>query len=135
MIVSSVLARTTVPVLHSCAALLKIAEMPYTGANSIFIRVLLDKKYSLPYRVIDALLYHFVKFQTDGRVLPVLWHQSLLVFVQRYKEEITSEQKEALLDLLKQHTHHQITPEIRHEIVHSISRDATNPMEAYEEKS
>ena len=35
----SVLARNAIPVLHSCAAMLKIAEMEYSGANSIFIRL------------------------------------------------------------------------------------------------
>ena len=40
--------------LHASAALLKIAEMEYTGGNSIFIRTILDKKYALPYRVVDA---------------------------------------------------------------------------------
>merc|ERR1712173_579840 len=38
IIVGSVLARNAIPVLHSCAAMLKIAEMEYSGANSIFIR-------------------------------------------------------------------------------------------------
>lgn len=32
------------------------AEMPYSGTNSFFLRVLLDKKYALPYRVVDALV-------------------------------------------------------------------------------
>lgn len=30
--------------------------MPYSGTNSFFLRVLLDKKYALPYRVVDALV-------------------------------------------------------------------------------
>merc|ERR1712147_246323 len=38
IIVGSVLAKNSIPVLHSCAAMLKIAEMEYSGANSIFIR-------------------------------------------------------------------------------------------------
>jgi essential nuclear protein 1 len=58
--------------------------MSYTGPNSIFIRVLLDKKYALPYKVVDALVEHFIRFKKDERVMPVLWHQSFLVFVQRY---------------------------------------------------
>lgn len=33
--------------------------------------------------------------------MPVLWHQSLLTFAQRYKNDISSEQKEALLNLLR----------------------------------
>ena len=123
LIISSVLAKTSVPMLHSSAALLKIAEMDYSGANSIFIRALLDKKYALPYRVIDAVTFHFLKFQHDPRPLPVLWHQALLVFVQRYKEDLSLEQKEALLELLKTKNHHEITPEVRREIVSSKCRD------------
>ena len=66
LIISSVLAKTSIPMLHSSAALLKIAEMDYTGANSIFLHTLLDKKYALPFRVVDAVVFHFVRFTTDG---------------------------------------------------------------------
>ena len=59
----------------------------------------------------------------DNRELPVLWHQSLLTFVQRYKSDVSSEQKEALLELIKKHTHHEITNEIRRELMNSKSRD------------
>lgn len=123
IIVSSVLAKSSVPMLHSAAAILKIAEMDYNGANSIFLRTLLDKKYALPYRVIDAVVFHFLGFKADKRELPVLWHQSLLVFAQRYKEDVSSEQKEALLELLTVHSHALITPEIRRELVNSKCRD------------
>ncbi len=37
VIISSVIAKMSIPMLHSSAALLKIAEMDYTGANSIFL--------------------------------------------------------------------------------------------------
>ncbi len=123
LIISSVLAKTNIPVLHSSAALLRIAEMEYSGANSIFIRTLLDKKYALPYRVVDAVTFHFLRFQTEPRELPVLWHQSLLTFVQRYKEDMSVEQKEAILELLRKKSHHAITPEVRREIVQSKCRD------------
>ena len=63
-IVSSVLAKNSIPMLHSAAAILKIAEMDYNGANSIFLRTLLDKKYALPYRVIDAVVFHFLRYVT-----------------------------------------------------------------------
>lgn len=122
-IISSILAKCSIPMLHSSAALLKIAEMEYSGANSIFIKTLLDKKYALPFRVIDALVFHFLKFERDRRVLPVLWHQALLVFVQRYKEDISSEQKEALYGVLRVHLHPKIGPEIRRELQNSKSRD------------
>ena len=41
--------------------MLKIAEMNYSGANSIFLRIFFDKKYALPYRVVDAAVGHFIR--------------------------------------------------------------------------
>uniref|UniRef100_A0A6B2F0W8 Bystin n=1 Tax=Bothriechis nigroviridis TaxID=88079 RepID=A0A6B2F0W8_BOTNI len=123
IIVGSILTKCSIPVLHSGAAMLKIAEMEYSGANSIFLRLLIDKKYALPFRVVDALVFHFLAFQKDQRTLPVLWHQCLLTFAQRYKEDLSSEQKETLLELLKFHNHSQISPEIRRELVNSKCRD------------
>lgn len=51
VIFSSVLRRSSLPVLHSAAALLRLAQLEYCGTTSFFIRVLLDKKYALPYKV------------------------------------------------------------------------------------
>ena len=84
IIIGSVLARNSIPLLHSCAVMLKIAEMEYSGANSIFLRIFFDKKYALPYRVVDSVVFHFIRFRSEKRELPVLWHQALLTFVQRY---------------------------------------------------
>ncbi|OXB54846.1 hypothetical protein ASZ78_000285 [Callipepla squamata] len=123
IIIGSILTKCSIPVLHSSAAMLKIAEMPYNGANSIFLRLLIDKKYALPFRVVDALVFHFLSFRTDQRTLPVLWHQSFLALAQRYKEDLSSEQKEALLELLKFHSHPQISAEIRRELANSKTRD------------
>ena len=61
IIVASIIARNSIPMLHSAAAILKVSEMDYTGASSIFMRTLLDKKYALPYRVIDAVVFHFIR--------------------------------------------------------------------------
>ncbi|KAK6321406.1 hypothetical protein J4Q44_G00083820 [Coregonus suidteri] len=58
-----------------------------------------------------------------GRVLPVLWHQSLLTLAQRYKADLASEQKAALLELLKLQTPPQISAEIRQELQNPESRD------------
>ncbi|XP_069173127.1 bystin [Procambarus clarkii] len=122
VIVGSVLAKNHIPILHSAAAILKIAEMDYTGPNSIFLRIFFDKKYALPYRVIDACVYHYLKFEHDRRDLPVLWHQSLITFIQRYKEDLSPDQKQSLLDVVRFHTHHAITGEIRRELLNSKSR-------------
>lgn len=108
--------------LHSAAALLKIAEMEYSGTNSFFIRVLLDKKYALPYRVLDALVEHFLRFQKDTRALPVVWHQALLCFVQRYKREITAADKQRIRQLCGAQKHYLLTPELLRELQDGVSR-------------
>ncbi|MGH0114435.1 UNVERIFIED_CONTAM: hypothetical protein FKN15_015937 [Acipenser sinensis] len=123
VIIGSILTKCSIPVLHCSAAMLKVAEMDYNGANSIFLRLMIDKKYALPFRVIDALVFHFLRFRSDKRELPVLWHQSLLTLAQRYKEDLSSEQKGALLELLKVHTHPSISAEVRRELVNSKCRD------------
>jgi essential nuclear protein 1 len=130
VIVSSVIRKVTIPVMHSSVALMKIAEMPYSGANSIFIRVLINKKYALPIKVIDALADHFLRFRSETRSLPVLWHQALLAFAQRYKQDITAEQKGQLKLLLREHSHPRITQEIRRELFSTKCRGeetATDP--------
>nr|XP_023019554.1 bystin [Leptinotarsa decemlineata] len=123
IIIGSVVAKNSIPILHSSAAMLRIAEMDYTGANSIFLRIFFEKKYALPYRVVDACVFHFLRFERDPRELPVLWHQALLMFVQRYKADISSEQRDSLLNLLKHKSHHSITPEVRRELQNAKCRD------------
>mmetsp|Transcript_1829 Transcript_1829/g.4688 ORF Transcript_1829/g.4688 Transcript_1829/m.4688 type:complete len:537 (+) Transcript_1829:51-1661(+) len=119
VIFSAVLRRTSIPVLHSAAALLRMAELEYCGTTSFFMRVLLDKKYALPYRVIDALVDHFVRFADDEREMPVVWHQTLLCFIQRYKDEIRPEDKAALRKLCSEQSHYLVTPEVYRELDHS----------------
>jgi essential nuclear protein 1 len=116
-IVASVLQRVSIPAHHSAVAIHKLAQLEYSGAASIFIKTLLNKKYSLPAPVIASLVKHFANFIDDDRVLPVLWHQAFLVFVQRYKNEIKGEAaRESLRLVMKKHYHPKITPEIRREL-------------------
>ena len=148
-IISSVLVKMKVPVLHSAAALLRLTEIAAeqasvstenAGASNIFIRVLLEKKYALPYKVIDSLVFHFLRFRGTPSAsepstadetahvalnnirLPVLWHQCLLAFAQRYRNDITEDQREALLDLLLIRGHKDIGPEVRRELLEGRGR-------------
>ncbi|KFO36154.1 Bystin [Fukomys damarensis] len=107
IIVGSIITKCSIPVLHS----------------SVFLRLLLDKKYALPYRVLDALVFHFLGFRTEKRELPVLWHQCLLTLAQRYKADLASDQKEALMELLRLQPHPQLSPEIRRELQSAVPRD------------
>ncbi|GJP84379.1 hypothetical protein CLOP_g14437 [Closterium sp. NIES-67] len=117
VIIGSVIQKVSIPVLHSSVALMKIAEMQYAGTNSYFMKLLLDKKYALPYRVIDAVVGHFLRFRSETRELPVIWHQCLLSLVQRYKNELTQQQKADIKFLItsRQH-HHLMSPEILREL-------------------
>jgi hypothetical protein len=72
--------------------------------------------------VIDALVEHFMSFINEERQLPVLWHQALLVFVQRYKEDMTPNQKAQVRQLFKRQHHHSISSEILRELNESKSR-------------
>lgn len=149
VIVASVVAKVSVPVLHSAAALHRLCEIAAdqmssdpdaAGPCNIFIKTLLEKKYALPYKVIDALVFHFLRFRAAGASsqdamdttespaagqshlggtgkLPVIWHQCLLAFAQRYRNDITEDQREALLDLLLTRGHKSISPEVRRELL------------------
>jgi essential nuclear protein 1 len=142
-----------VPLLHSSAALIRLAGMDYsgtrhtlflllphmthvhvfvrarvwTGPTSLFIRVLLDKKHALPYKVLDALVFHFIRLSNTHAqgTLPVLWHQSLLVLCQRYAAHLAPEQKDALRDVVRAHPHPQISSEIRRELAAAPARGET----------
>ena len=81
---------------------------------------------------------HFTGFQREERTMPVVWHQSLLVFVQRYKHEIRcaacgwqpaeamadaepgmacrAEDREALRKLIRVQYHYKISPEVSREL-------------------
>jgi len=117
VVMASILHKCSIPVLHSSVAMLKLAQLPYRGTTCLFLKTLIDKRYSLPYKVIDALCQFFCQFAKDHQKLPVIWHQNLLAFVQRYKNDITTNQRANLKALLRVQVHHLLTPEIRRELL------------------
>ncbi|KAK9092870.1 hypothetical protein Syun_027781 [Stephania yunnanensis] len=53
-------------------------------STRIISHLLLNKKYALPYRVLlDVVVSRFMRFLYDTRAMPIIWHRSLLTFVQR----------------------------------------------------
>ncbi|XP_050224913.1 bystin [Mercurialis annua] len=129
VIVGSIVQKVSIPMLHSSVALLKLAEMEYCGTTSYFIKLLLEKKYALPYRVVDAVVAHFMRFINDTRIMPVIWHQSLLAFVQRYKNELQKDDKYDLRTLVAKQKHKLVTPEILRELDNSRNRgEKDDPM-------
>ncbi|KAK6866670.1 Essential nuclear protein 1, partial [Candida tropicalis] len=49
-IAASVLTKVSVPVLHSSVALTQLLQRDFSPATTVFIRVLIEKKYALPYQ-------------------------------------------------------------------------------------
>ncbi|KAK0945356.1 snoRNA-binding rRNA-processing protein [Friedmanniomyces endolithicus] len=136
-IVASVIARVSIPVLHSATALYRLCEIgaeqmlgdvESAGACCVLIRTLLEKRALQSNQ--DVGMSGGGNGNGNGGIaggameykLPVLWHQCLLAFAQRYKNEITEDQREALLDLLLVRGHRQIGPEVRRELLEGRGR-------------
>ena len=119
VIVGSVLSKMTVPMAYGAAALFKLATRhdQWMPVKSVLINMLVNKKYSLPTQVVEGLVGHFESFALADEKMPVLWHGSLLSFVQRYKQSMSDSQKARLMDLCRVQVHHQMTPEVRRELL------------------
>ncbi|EDS89496.1 hypothetical protein CL6EHI_174260 [Entamoeba histolytica] len=109
-IIASILHKVSIPSKHSAVALYKLSTMEYNSTQALFLKTLLDKKYSLPYAALDAVANYYIGFIDKKVDTPLLWHQGLLVFVQRYSKDFKPQQVQQLLRLCQVHRHHAITP-------------------------
>lgn len=169
MIAASVLKKTSVPVQHAAVALSWLLEQEFSPAATVFIRVLIEKKYALPYQTIDDLVFYFMKFRVitdngksaftidnemddliddheidvnlrehkklqEAPQLPLVWHKSLLAFAQRYKNDITDDQRDFLMEVVRQRGHKEIGPEIRRELLAGKPKQFTQPTSQQNEK-
>lgn len=137
-IAGSVLSKVSIPPLHSSVALNYLLNMDFSPPTTVFIRILIEKKYALPYQIIDNCVFYFMKFRliTDTSMmdeaeerdakkqplLPVVWHKAFLAFAQRYKNDITDDQRDFLLETVRQRNHKDISPEIRRELLAGTAR-------------
>mgnify|MGYP001617264321 FL=1 len=126
LVIGSVLQKMHLPPVPTAVAIAKLTFLPFTSSTCVLLRVLIDKRMALPFQPIDALVKYFHKFTQShkGQTLPVLWHQTFLTFVQRYKGELTSPQIELIKQACTAHFHHMITPEVRRELAVLATRQA-----------
>ena len=120
VILGGIIQKNSIPVIQSALAIYKLLEMEYSGPIHYFLKILLNKRYALPMKVIHALVLHFKKFENDPRQMTVIWHQTFLVFAERYKKSLTKQQRNSLKNVLKKQYHRQITKEIRKELFHNV---------------
>ncbi|KAI8371507.1 Bystin-domain-containing protein [Radiomyces spectabilis] len=123
-ILANLLSQIQIPAIHSSAAILRLADMIYSPPNSLFIRVLLEKQYSLPHRVVDALVLHYLRLADHPYTMPRLWYQSLLVFVKGYHGDMIPEQKDGLLSVCDKKPHAMFTPRIRQQLFSTYTPEA-----------
>ncbi|ESQ37909.1 hypothetical protein EUTSA_v10028678mg [Eutrema salsugineum] len=121
-IIGSIMHKFSIPENISSAALVCLAEMEFLDTTSYFMKVVLEKKYALAHLAIDAVAAHFLRVHKETKLMPVIWHQTLLAFVQRYKHELKKEDKKNLTSLLEKQNHKLITPEIVRELGCSRNR-------------
>jgi len=130
VIMGSVLSKASVPVMHVAACIVRLATMtPWYGTTSILLAAQLNKKYALPLKVIEILVAHFCAFAGEERVLPLVWHRALLIFVQRYKFDLSPDQKRRIKELLRIHFHDAVSPEVRRELAAKPEEGGPTAME------
>lgn len=121
-IIGSILKKCSIPVTHASAAMMKLMEYCKKGVNGVsvgalfFLRIILLKKYAMPVRVKESLVNFFYDYKTYNGVLPVIWHQCLLVFVQMYKNDLTEAEKEKIKEIISLKGHEGIKGEISKEL-------------------
>ena len=122
-IIGSILRKCSIPNNHASAAIVKLSQLCQNDKKGVsvgalfFMRLLLVKKYALPKEVKECLVKFFMGYYDfDRNKLPVLWHQTLLCFVQHYKIDLTEEEKMNLKDLNNRIGHHIIISEISREL-------------------
>jgi essential nuclear protein 1 len=120
-ILGSILRKCSIPVLHSSAALMLLAQNGYHNGVLYFMKILISKKYALPLSVKEELVKYFLSFMNHQQKLTVLWHQTLLSFCQIYKLDLSQVEKEKLRKLVESHNHPQISEEILRELNYSKS--------------
>lgn len=149
-VISSVMKRSKIPVIPAAAALEQMCEIAAEeasattelgSASSMFIRTLIEKRLALPYQVVDSLVFYFLRTRSTNPAavtrgasredieaaglrnkLPLMWHEAFQIFSELYKNDITEEQRELLLDLLQSHGHPKHAQATRKELLAGRNR-------------
>ena len=118
-ILGSILKKCSIPILHSSAALMLLAQTGNHNGVLYFMKILISKKYALPVLVKEQILKFFLSFTDKPEKLTVLWYQTLLAFCQIYKLDFSQIEKQQLKKLVEVHFHPQITEDILRELNYS----------------
>eukprot|EP01053_Blabericola_migrator_P002337 Blabericola_migrator_1__2336@NODE_1651_length_4092_cov_128_792298_g1074_i0_p2_GENE_NODE_1651_length_4092_cov_128_792298_g1074_i0NODE_1651_length_4092_cov_128_792298_g1074_i0_p2_ORF_typecomplete_len402_score79_44Bystin/PF05291_11/1_5e84TFIIF_alpha/PF05793_12/1_7DUF3280/PF11684_8/34DUF3280/PF11684_8/25_NODE_1651_length_4092_cov_128_792298_g1074_i03181523 len=125
-IINAVLAKCSITPITAGALLVKLATLPSHNHVIIYSMIrIINKKHNLPLNVLNCMVSFFERYLEIDEPQNVIWHQLLLVFAQRWKDDLTPQQKEKLKLVMRKHTHPHITPEIRRELFASGPADVS----------
>lgn len=128
-VISAIVGRVKLPKDHTNAFIIKICRQEVTPTRSLFLSRFINKGQALCIETIDAVVAYFLQFQgTEDKQL-LIWHKTLLDFVRKYGKDILPEQRDALAELLRQHHHKDITPEIFKVFSEVPPRDGSIPID------
>ncbi|CAD8205943.1 unnamed protein product [Paramecium octaurelia] len=113
-IIGSVIHKLHVPPIHGSIAIFKVAQLDFTGPVAVILKVLIEKKFSLPERALDEVIKYFMRYENDPREMPVIWHQMILRVCELY--QLKSDHKDQLKKLISKKKHHLITKEIQKQL-------------------
>lgn len=132
IVYASILSRIHIPQMHAAVTLLQLTKiLPFNPYNVLLMKVLLNKNFSLPIPVLEGIFAYFYetahdeanlinvvnpKTQKSVRSLPLLWHKTLLIFVQKYKQSFTPDMIAMARAIIKKLPHWAISDEIRKEL-------------------
>jgi len=106
-VIRGVLNSVSLPVFHAAAGIIKISQLPISSPVSYVLTGMIYKRYTLPSLAIEALLKYFNKFEPDedDELMPLSLNSCIHAFVQLYKLELTPEQREQLISLMRASGH------------------------------
>lgn len=84
-LLASIIQQARIPSLHTATALMRLSEILFfTLPVSVLVLSFLAKLQALPYRVVDSLVNLYFCQRKDEIILPMIWYESLHIFVKRY---------------------------------------------------
>ncbi|KAL0230518.1 hypothetical protein PCE1_004077 [Barthelona sp. PCE] len=130
VVFGSILQRSSLPAHHSCTFMMKLMELEWTPIVAYFFDLVLEKKYAIPLQFLKHVIDYFLGFYDQDEKLPVVWHRGVHSLCANYCEHFTKENCKDIYRLVRKHTHHLITIDIRKELnkaylhlTHGISLD------------
>ncbi|KAI6213817.1 Bystin family protein [Aphelenchoides besseyi] len=103
-VIRGVLTAVSLPVFHAATAMIKIARLPVSSPISYVLTGMINKRYTMPSLAVDALIHYFCSYDLDDE-MPLSLNTCIQNFVQLYKLELTDQQKQTLIELLKNKGH------------------------------